>query len=532
MLDKLFYNGHFYTMEAEGQVFYAMGVQEGKIAGLYQGNELPEAAESIDIQGAYVLPGFIDSHLHLLNTINARGIAVNISHVVNGRLEPHDLKSVETLIRQAAAEAQDILVGNHYIIAAMEEARLPNRFELDAWAPGLDVVIYSMDLHSGSYSTSVLKALGIDPTDHDGILKGAEFEFNQGRVADFIAAKQEPRHQARGIAAFVNEAASYGITCVCALDGNDDSPEDLPTKAMVKYAGKLPIEVRLFVQYADPCKAACYQPYMVRKRLGGCGSWEMDGSIGSRSAAFKTHYRNEPDNFGHCYYSYEKCREMVRQGLLAGYQITVHAIGTEAIEEILQVFEELLPPGGDGRRHRIDHFEFPTMDQVKRAAALNLVVTVQPGYTWFDSCYQRSYEKFLEPAIIARQVPLAALFDAGIIVCGGSDCPVQEINPFLQIQGMVDFPIPEQSLSMYQAISTYTKNGAYALHEETCRGTLAPGKVADFMVLEKDPFSCPKDFVYQLKPSATYIAGEIFSPMDGTVDELNRLLTLETVANL
>ncbi len=532
MIDKLFYNGKIYTMEAEGKAFGAMGIQDGKIIGLYDKNQLPEAAETVDLQGGYVLPGFIDSHLHLLNAINAHGVAINISHVVNDRLEPHDLKGVEAMIRKAAADAQGILVANNYIIASIEEARLPNRFELDAWAPGLDVVIYSMDLHSGSYSTSVLQTLGIDPEDHNGILCGAEFEFNQGKVADFIAAKQEPCHQAKGIAAFVNEAAACGITCLCALDGNGDSPDDLPTKTMVEYVGKLPIGVRLFVQYTDPQKAACYLPYMAQKRLGGCGCWEMDGSIGSRSASFKVPYRHEPANFGHRYYSYEDCRKMVRAGLDAGYQITVHAIGTEAIEEILQVFEELLPAGGDGRRHRIDHFEFPTADQVKRAAALNLLVTVQPGYTWFDSHYQKSYEKFLEPEIIARQVPLATLFNAGIVVCGGSDCPVQEINPFLQIQGMVEFPIPEQSLSMYQALCTYTKNGAYALHEENVRGTLAPGKTADFMILAEDPFTCPKDRVYELKPKVTYLAGEAFVPMEGTVAELSRLLAAETGAKL
>ena len=516
MLDKLFYNGCFYTMEQEGERLAALGVKDGKIAGLYPyGVTLPQAKEKIDLAGGYVLPGFIDSHLHLMNAIQAKSGSIQISRVINGVLEPHDLAGVGALLQQEAPAGEGILVGNHYIIAAIAEARLPNRYELDRWLPGRKVAIYSMDLHSGSYSTPMLESLGLLESCPDGILTGADFEFNQGKVADQIAQTRGAADFARGVAAFCNEAAAYGVTCLCALDGNEDSPDDAPTLALAACAGQFPLAVRLFVQYTDIERAALFLPYMSDKRLGGCGAWEMDGSIGSRSAAFQTPYRNQAGHCGELYYSYEQCRKMVATALAADYQLTVHAIGTEAIEEILSVYEELLLPNGNSKRHRIDHLEFPTAAQVARVAKLGLIVTAQPGYTWFDSRYQKSYAQFLEPEIIARQIPLRDLQEAGVIICGGSDCPVQEINPFLQIQGMVDFPLPEQSLTMYQAIATYTKNGAYALHEEKIRGTLALGKVADFMVLPQDPFACPIPQVHTLKPCATYLAGEPYLPLSG-----------------
>ena len=106
------------------------------------------------------------------------------------------------------------------------EARLPNRYELDRWLPGRKVAIYSMDLHSGSYSTPMLESLGLLESCPDGILTGADFEFNQGKVADQIAQTRGAADFARGVAAFCNEAAAYGVTCLCALDGNEDSPDD------------------------------------------------------------------------------------------------------------------------------------------------------------------------------------------------------------------------------------------------------------------------------------------------------------------
>ena len=208
--------------------------------------------------------------------------------------------------------------------------------------------------------------------------------------------------------------------------------------------------------------------------------------------------------------------QYVSRAHAAGFQVSSHAIGTRAIETILTAFEHVLKGESDPKnpyRHRIDHFEFPTQDQVDRALALNLVITAQPGYAWMDEKYQQSYRKYLRPEQIARQIPLKTIMERGGILCGSSDSPIQHLNPFVQIHGMVNFPIVKEQLSVYQALRTYTYNAAYATFEDHQRGTLEVGKVADFMILEEDPFTIPAERLLELKPVSTYLGGKKFTPL-------------------
>ena len=154
-----------------------------------------------------------------------------------------------------------------------------------------------------------------------------------------------------------------------------------------------------------------------------------------------------------------------------GYQLTVHAIGPRGIEPILQAFEAVIKtdsenPGKNRLRHRIDHFEFPTAEQVRRANEIGLLFTAQPGYSWMDEHFQRAYHQYLTREQFESQIPLETIAEAGGIICGSSDSPVQDISPFIQLQGMTDFPIKGERLSAYEAFRTYTYNGAYSTFEE------------------------------------------------------------------
>ena len=196
--------------------------------------------------------------------------------------------------------------------------------------------------------------------------------------------------------------------------------------------------------------------------------------------------------------------------------MSAHAIGPRGIETILSAFEEVLSgetTPGNPRRHRIDHFEFPRPDQVRRAVSdLGLLITAQPGYSWMDEHYQKAYRKFLTPAQFESQIPLKTIVEAGGLICGSSDSPVQDINPFLQIQGMVDFPLASQRLSLFEALKTYTVNGAYSTFEEQERGTLSCGKLADFIILDDDPFSLPPEGIAETRVGETWISGVPVSP--------------------
>ena len=157
------------------------------------------------------------------------------------------------------------------------------------------------------------------------------------------------------------------------------------------------------------------------------------------------------------------------------------------------------------------------MEQVKR---LPLAITVQPGFSWLDKRYLKSYEQYLLPEKIAQQVPLRELYEAGVCLCGSSDSPVQSIDPFAQMLGMTEFYLPDQALTPYQALRTYTVNPAQMLGEETEWGTLEEGKRADFMVLKKDFLAAEGAEAGAFCAEYTVKDGRRLTPKRGTAAEL------------
>lgn len=194
----------------------------------------------------------------------------------------------------------------------------------------------------------------------------------------------------------------------------------------------------------------------------------------------------------------------------AGIQTSAHAIGPRGIESILSAYEGLMDEAGDREnrlRLRIDHFEFPRPDQVARAGARRLILTVQPGFAWADDRYIHGYAEALAPEIRSRQCPLRDLLDAGCVPVLSTDAPVQPFNPFIQIAGAVRHPAPAQRLTVYEALRAYTWAGAYAAFEEGDRGSLAPHKFADFAVLDRDPFAAEADRIQDVRVLSTWHEG-------------------------
>ncbi|MBN2050518.1 MAG: amidohydrolase family protein [Spirochaetales bacterium] len=511
-------NGRIYSMEAETGVYTSMLISGGLVQSLHRQGEspdLPRGCRVIDLEGKTVLPGFTDCHAHFLPSAILHSTGCSVSRVSGGKLTPEAVAAVIEILVRFAGEGRNKkapVIGFNCIVPSLRERRLPFREELDKALPGRQVVILGMDGHASSYSSPALEALGIDPAGHEGILIGEEHDMHIGRLTDLVMKSLSFRDILTALQEFSFHAAFRGITCVHCLEGSEDKPNNLAIRLLILAARILPIRLKLYLQYKDTEAVRPFVKHLSHPRLGGCQAWEMDGSVGSQTAAFFEAYPGTNDNRGVCYYTTEEILPYVEKAHREGFQLTAHGIGPRGIETLLAAYEQVLkhePPGTNPHRHRIDHFEFPRVDQVKRAIEdLGLLVTVQPGYTWMDQRYQQAYRQYLSPEQIQSQVPLKRIADLGGIICGSSDTPVQDPDPFLQIQGMVDFPVAEQSLSMYQALRTYTYNGAYSGFEENTRGTLGPGKAADFIILSKDPFTLPKGAVAGTAPEETWIAGK------------------------
>lgn len=520
----LYYDCRIHTGTDRREIFSAMEVSGGKITGLFR--SIPEEWEEqkfdqkISLKGKHVYPCLIDGHMHLLFTIAVMAKGFNVCEITADGVFPNTMQGVEKRIRTYAKQQKKdaLIAANNYIVSAVDERRLPTRKELDEWAEGRPVVIYNIDGHSSALSTAMLQKLGMNPDGHDGILTGEAHERNQGKLTDIIGASVSAADLARGIARFQNACAEYGISVVGALEGNGDSPKDPMTSLIVMLARHFDVGVRFYFQYMDLKRVERFRKYQNNPRVGGCGDWEMDGSVGSHSAAFPEAFPDTGKTAA-CYYSQEQVDKAVLEADRCGYQIASHAIGTNGINRIQNALEQT----ESGILHRIEHFEFPDEEAVEKSKTGKIAIMMQPGYAWIDKRYLHTYTQFLPDAARAR-MKFRSLYDAGICLCGSSDSPVQDLDPWLQMQGMVDFYQKEESVSVYEAFRCYTQNAAGALLESSERGTLEVGKTADFFTAEMDLFELPANEILNFRPDRTYYGGRPYKQKKGTLSELFMML--------
>lgn len=519
MSKTLFTNAVIHTGRTESEIFGSMLTENGVIRELYPVQKATvhdKNAKVVDLNGQHVYPCLIDAHVHMLLTVAVMAMGFNICEITAEGVQPHTLKGVEERLRSyVSGQKKDAVIAcNNYILTAIDERRMPTKEELDDWCGGRAVVIYNIDGHSTSLSTKMLELVGINPEGHSGVLQGEENERTQGRIIDKVGSMITLPMLAKGIARFQNACACYGISVVGALEGNGDSPKDSTTGLIARLARHFDVGVRLYLQYTDLKRVAPFRKKMTHPRVGGCGDWEMDGATGSHSAAFYVPF-NDTGETAPCYYSQEFVDKLVKEADEKGYQIASHAIGEAAIERILHALEQL----DSKHTNRIEHCEFMNDESFRAICKGEYAIMMQPGYAWIDKRYLHTYEQFLPGEIISR-MKLKSLYDAGVCVCGSSDSPVQDMDPYLQMLGMVQFYNENESVTPFQAFRCYTAHAAKSIEESDVRGTLEPGKVADFFTADRDFFTLSPQEVVDFRPTGTYYSGKKYQKKKGTVPEL------------
>lgn len=186
------------------------------------------------------------------------------------------------------------------------------------------------------------------------------------------------------------------------------------------------------------------------------------------------------------------------------------AIGDRAIEQVLDAYENALEIyGREDHRHRIEHFELATKEQIKRAAAMNLVISAQPTFEYFWGNEGGMYERRLGKEMASRTNNFRYILDSGIVLCGGSDSDINEINPLLAIHAAVNHPKKHHSIEPVEALGMFTVNSAFANFEEDIKGSLEKGKYGDFVVLDKDILTVDKDCIKDIVVESTYKEGNM-----------------------
>lgn len=502
MKSILFTNGKIYTLENERRFFSYMGIKGNKIS--YLGNDVPEEPyeETIDLNGQYIFPSLTDSHMHLLYTMVLSGQSFNVCDITSKGVSPRNLRGIENRLKEYIAKHPNnkLIVGTNYIASGIKENRLPTRMELDRWSNNKEVVIMNIDGHSVSLSTVLLKKLKLFDEKKNGILMNKEFDMISDKITDYIASSVSFKTLLDGYNNFQNDCIKYGIGKVCALEGNDNDKKDIQLSLITYLARRMDIKVRLYPQYHSLKKVSKLFKKMTSKRIGGCNKWELDGSVGSFSAAFYKSYNN--GTISNTYYESQYVYKKVKEFNDLDIQFTAHAIGTKAIDQLADAYSL-----ESHRINRIDHFEFPSKTAILKVSKHNIAVTIQPGYSYIDLRYLHSYERNLPKEIIDSQVPLDTCVKKGICLLGSSDSPVQSINPFIQLAGMTDFYIKEQSISNYEALKTYTINPNRVL-EETDAGMLKVGNIADFIITKHNILKTAPNDLPTLEVEKLYLDGQ------------------------
>jgi predicted amidohydrolase YtcJ len=495
-------NANVVTMNEKQPRAEALAISHGRILAVGSSTEVGNLASphtrKIDLGGKTVLPGFIDAHSHPA-----------MAGVMHLRMVDCDLRSIAAIqaaLRERAAKtpAGDWVLGFKYDDTKTIDGRPLKMADLDAAVPDHPVEIEHRGGHTVYCNSLAFQKAGIsdktpDPAggriDHDpatGKLSGRVAESARGLFEKVIPDKPTRDDRRRGVKLISQMLAKTGITSAHEAQG---TPADLLAYQDAREAGELSYRAYCFINYRfiDSMIAAG-----VRSGLGdewvrvGAMKLVCDGSISERTARLSTAYEGRPDDFGIVVMNQEELYSWGRKAHLAGWQIGTHANGDVGIARTLDIYERLQAenPRPDPR-FRLEHCTVVNDELVARIKKLGAIPTPFSTYVYYHGEKMRNYGA----ERLNHMFALRSFLDAGIRATQASDYPPGEFMPMMALQSEVtrtdmkgNIWGPKQKITVEEAIRVGTIHGAYASFEENLKGSLEEGKVADLVVLGRDPF--------------------------------------------
>ena len=535
MLDKLFINGEIYSMKKEGEKFQSLGVKDGKITFLGTDEEAKNISskELIDLKGKMMIPGMADAHLHLY------AYCQNLTFVDLSKV--HNINEMINLMKEKVKNVKkgDWVKGVNFDQSKWKENRFPTLEEMDSISKDNPIIIKRCCLHAVVANSKALKMAGIGKNyqagsggivelDKDGMPNGILREQSTKVFDDILPDPlKDIEVQKRIMQDVLNDMSSKGITTIHTYAAKIwQYNEDINIYKNFEKEGKLPLRVTVCIdELFEPeilTKEKLNNPY--RKVQLGAYKIFSDGSMGSRSAALKKPYSDDPQNSGFMLFTQEELNNKILTGYEHGLQPAIHAIGDRALDMTLSAIEHTLKTTKEQGMtdeeqknrlpFRIIHVQMIDDDLLERMKKLPLVLDIQPIFLCTDLHW---IEDRIGKERLKGSFALKTMEKAGLIQTGGSDCPVETYEPLKGIyaavtrQDMEGYPIegflPEERLSVYEALCMYTKNVPYATGQESVLGTLEIGKFADLTVLEKNLFKIDKKEIKDVKVEQTYVAG-------------------------
>lgn len=517
-------NGRIWTgVEGQGTFTGGVAVVGDRIAAVGAGAELERwigrGTRVIDAGGGLVVPGFIDSHVHFL-TGGYRLSSVQL----------RDAATPEELVRRIASYADSLSPGTWITGGDWDHenwgGELPRAEWIDEVTPEHPVMVHRLDGHMVLANTAAMRAAGVDVSASD-VAGGEVVRGPNGRptgvfkdnAIDLVARAMpdaSPELDDRALAAAMSYVAAQGVTTVHHMGSFDD----LDVFRRARARGPLGTRIRACTplaswrRLADLVEADGRGDEWLR---WGCLKGFVDGSLGSHTAAFFEPFTDTPDDSGLLVNTVEDLHAWTAAGDSADLQIAIHAIGDRAISTLLDIFERVQGEAGPrDRRFRVEHAQHVRPTDFERFASLGVIASMQPYHAIDDG---RWAERVIGPERIRTTYAFRSFLDAGATLAFGSDWFVAPPTPLDGLYAAVtrrtldaanpDGWVPDQKITLEEALRAYTVGGAYAAFEEDLKGTLEPGKLADMAVIDRDLLAVPPETIRDARVVATVVGGRV-----------------------
>jgi predicted amidohydrolase YtcJ len=530
--DLVLLSANIWTGEERPRRADALAARDGRILAVGGNREIERlrgpATRILEGWGRTVLPGFIDAHTHMsMGGFNL--LAVDLRHT----------RDEADFTRRLAAFAATRPAGQWITDGAWDHQqwpvpRLPTRALLDPATGGRPACIARQDGHMAVCNSLALKLAGITretPDPPGGVVvrdaSGEPTGLLKDAAMDAILAVRPPRTLAEvteALRAAMKQAAENGVTSVQDLPGN---ALELEAWEALRQRGDLTLRINFRPSLSEWEKARDKRSSMKNDewlRVGGVKGF-ADGSLGSETALFFEPYTDDPSTSGVPAAEaipLSRMEERVAAADRAGLQVEIHAIGDRANAEILDLFERVAVRNGPkDRRFRIEHAQHLRAADVPRFGRLGVIASMQPYHAVDDG---RWAEKRIGTDRCRTTYAFRSLLDAGARLAFGSDWDVAPLSPLSGIDAAVTRRtkdgrnpggwFPEQRVKVEEAVRGYTSAAAWAAFEEDEKGTLAPGKLADFVVLSADPFSVRVEEIGAIEVIKTVAGGKVVFSKD------------------
>lgn len=524
--DTLFINGHIVTMEKNLPIVEAFAVKDGYIFTVGTSKDILKSfptAKIVDLNNKTVMPGIVESHGHLL-TLGQSFIELNLE----GTKTPGEaVKKVEEHIRNSSR-------GEWIIGWGWDEgswaANYPNSEALDRISRENPVYLRGLHGFASWVNSRALELAGIDSDtknpDDGEILKDPETGIPTGiltnRAQEFIESILPPMSQSqieKALKLAQQECLKYGLTSVHEARV---SQQMLDAFHSLKERGELDIRIYAMLDWKDEELIDSYiekgpeidPDHLLTVR---CVKIFVDGALGSRGAAFFEPYSDNPSTTGVIETPEESVMQLTKRSLLSGFQVAVHAIGDRGNRITLDAYRNALRdvPVED-HRLRVEHAQVVALEDIPKFAPLGIVLSMQPPHATSDMPWA---EERIGSQRIKGAYAWRSFLDTGVHLALNSDFPGESLNPFFGMyaaetrQSPDGFPVggwyPEQRLTRDEVLKAYTVEAAYSGFEETIKGKIAKGMLADFIILSDDIMTISSKDLLDLRVKQTYVSGQL-----------------------